>query len=68
MAPGVPIFSVLICAESMKRLRRKGSPFDRLITPTLKAACSNPVGRTKSLLCFVTAETLFYLRFINDML
>ena len=31
----------------MKQLGRKGLMFDRLITPTLKVAGSNPVGRTK---------------------
>ena len=47
-APGFLMVSVSNCAESMKQLRRKGSPFDRLITPTLKVAGSNPVGRTKN--------------------
>ena len=36
-----------ICAISTKPLRRKAFRFDGLITPTLKAAGSNPVGRTK---------------------
>ena len=35
-----------ICAISTKPLRRKAFRFDGLITPTLKAAGSNPVGRT----------------------
>ena len=35
-----------ICATSIKALRRKAFRFDGLITPTLKAAGSNPVGRT----------------------
>jgi len=30
----------------MKQLRRKGLTFDHLITPTLKVAGSNPIGRT----------------------
>ena len=34
MAPDFSRFSVLICAETTKRLRRNGFPFDRLITPT----------------------------------
>ena len=38
---------VEICARPIKPLRRKGFRFDGLITPTLKAAGSNPVGRTK---------------------
>ena len=47
-ALGFSVFAVLICAESLKRLRRKSFTFDRLITPTLKVAGSNPVGRTKN--------------------
>ena len=35
-----------ICAISTKPLRRKAFRLDGLITPTLKAAGSNPVGRT----------------------
>jgi len=46
--PGFLSNSDQFCAESMKRLRRKGFAFDRLITPTLKVAGSNPVGRTKN--------------------
>ena len=46
--PGFLSNSDQFCAESMKQLRRKGCPFDRLITPTLKVAGSNPVGRTKN--------------------
>ena len=46
--PGFLTFSVPLCAESMKRLRPNGFPFDCLITPTLKVAGSNPVGRTKN--------------------
>ena len=38
---------VEICAISTKPLRRSGFRLDGLITPTLKAAGSNPVGRTK---------------------
>ena len=47
-APGFLLFSALICAESMKRLRPNGFPIDRLIIPALKVAGSNPVGRTKN--------------------
>ena len=36
-----------ICAISIKPLRRGGFRLDGLRTPTLKAAGSNPVGRTK---------------------
>ena len=38
-----------ICAISTKPLRRSGFRLDGLITPTLKAAGSNPVGRTRML-------------------
>ena len=48
MAPGFLITSTHFCAESLKRLCCKGFAFDRLITPTLKVAGSNPVGRTKN--------------------
>ena len=36
-----------ICAIPTKPLRRRAFRLDGLITPTLKAAGSNPVGRTK---------------------
>ena len=36
-----------ICAIPIKPLHCKAFRFDGLITPTLKAAGSNPVGRTK---------------------
>ena len=36
-----------ICATPIKPLRRRAFRLDGLITPTLKAAGSNPVGRTK---------------------
>lgn len=36
-----------ICAIPIKYLRRKALRLDGLITPTLKAAASNPVGHTK---------------------
>ena len=36
-----------ICAISTKPLRRSGFRLDGLITPTLKAAGSSPVGRTR---------------------
>ena len=35
------------CVNPLKSLRLSDFPFDGLITPTLKAAGSNPVGRTK---------------------
>ena len=35
-----------ICATPIKPLRSRASRLDGLITPTLKAAGSNPVGRT----------------------
>ena len=38
-----------ICATSTKPLRRRAFRLDGLITPTLKAAGSNPVGRTTHL-------------------
>ena len=42
------------CVNPLKSLRLSDFPFDGLITPTLKAAGSNPVGRTtwsQSALC-----------------
>ena len=47
MAPGLSPKSCEIRANLLKPLRHNGFPFDSLITPTLKAAGSNPVGRTK---------------------
>lgn len=47
MAPGVFYKWWKICATQLKPLRHNGFSFDGLITPTLKAAGSNPVGRTK---------------------
>ena len=35
------------CVNPLKPLRPNRFSFDGLITPTLKAAGSNPVGRTK---------------------
>ena len=37
-----------ICVISTNPLRRRAFRFDGLITPTLKAAGSNPVGRTNT--------------------
>ena len=37
-----------ICAAPTKPLRRRAFRLDGLITPTLKAAGSNPVGRTNT--------------------
>ena len=42
------LLSPEICAESLKALLSQGFPFVCQKTPTLKAAGSNPVGRTKS--------------------
>ena len=39
-----------ICARPIKALRRRAFRLDGLITPTLKAAGSNPVGHTKKAL------------------
>ena len=36
------------CVNPLKSLRLSDFPFDGLITPTLKAAGSSPVGRTKT--------------------
>ena len=36
------------CVNPLKSLRLSNFPFDGLITPTLKAAGSSPVGRTKT--------------------
>ena len=52
-----------ICAIPTKPLRRKTFRLDGLITPTLKAAGSNPVGRTTAnLLISMGSRFLFYLR------
>ena len=48
MAPSFAPFSLCICAKPLKPLGHQRSGVDGLITPTLKAAGSNPVGRTKS--------------------
>lgn len=47
MPPGIFCNSIKICLKPTKLLAPNGFPFDRLMTPTLKAAGSNPVGRTK---------------------
>ena len=47
MAPGFALFPPCICAKPLKPLGHQRSSVDGLITPTLKAAGSNPVGRTK---------------------
>lgn len=47
MTPGVFYNCLEICVTPLKPLRFNGFSFDGLITPTLKAAGSNPVGRTK---------------------
>ena len=48
MPPGIFCNSSQICPKLTKPLACNGLPFDRLMTPTLKAAGSNPVGRTKN--------------------
>ena len=48
MAPGFTLFSLCICAKPLNPLQHQRSSVDGLITPTLKAAGSNPVGRTKN--------------------
>ena len=53
-AARIPRFSVniaQICAKPTKPLQIQGSSFYGLITPTLKAAGSNPVGRTSKRAC-----------------
>ena len=47
MAPRFALFPLCICAKPLKPLGHQRSNVDSLITPTLKAAGSNPVGRTK---------------------
>lgn len=47
MTPGVFYNCLEIRANLLKPLRLNAFPFDGLMTPTLKAAGSNPVGRTK---------------------
>ena len=52
-----------ICVIPTKPLRRKTFRLDSLITPTLKAAGSNPVGRTTAnLLISMGSRFLFYHR------
>ena len=46
--PGFSCKLTQICVTPTKPLRRKAFLLDGLITPTLKAAGSNPVGRTKT--------------------
>jgi len=46
--PEFLVRSTSICAESLKRLRRRDFAFGRLITPSLKVADSNSVGHTTS--------------------
>ena len=47
MSPWIFCNSSQIWSKLTKPLGHNGFPFDRLMTPTLKAAGSNPVGRTK---------------------
>ena len=53
MAPRFVLFSLRICAKPLKPLGHQRSNVDGLITPTLKAAGSNPVGRTTKETSFV---------------
>ena len=53
-----------ICAIPTKPLRRKTFRLDGLITPTLKAAGSNPVGRTNSI-PDILFGMLFILKYIS---
>ena len=48
MVPRFALFPLCICAKPLKPLGHQGFSVDGLITPTLKAAGSNPVGRTKN--------------------
>ena len=48
MPPGVFCNSIKICLKPTKPLAPNSFPVDRLMTPTLKVAGSNPVGRTTS--------------------
>ena len=48
MASRFASFFLDICAKLLKSLGHQGFSVDGLITPTLKAAGSNPVGRTKT--------------------
>ena len=60
MAPGVFYKWWKICATQLKPLRHNGFSFDGLITPTLKVAGSNPVGRTTSPRTTYRSRRLFY--------
>ena len=48
MPLGIFCNSLQICPNPTKPLGPNGFLFDRLMTPTLKVAGSNPVGRTKN--------------------
>ena len=52
MPPGIFYQTSQICPKPTKPLAPNGFPFDRLMTPTLKVAGSNPVGRTRKETCF----------------
>ena len=49
------------CVNPLKSLRLSDFLFDGLITPTLKAAGSNPVGRTK----IEKSESVAYRRWVR---
>ena len=57
---------VEICAIPTKPLCHNGSRLDGLITPTLKAAGSNPVGRTKTVSSNML-ETVFICRKLGEL-
>ena len=54
-------FFLNICAKLLEPLGHQRSSVDGLITPTLKAAGSNPVGRTKRIPRAATALGIFIL-------
>ena len=61
MTPGVFYNCLEICVTPLKPLRFNGFSFDGLITPTLKAAGSNPVGRTKKIsLCYMAEGNFLF--------
>ena len=61
MVPRFALFPLCICAKPLKPLGHQGFSVDGLITPTLKAAGSNPVGRTKRIPRAATALGIFIL-------
>ena len=63
MVPRFALFPLCICAKPLKPLGHQGFSVDGLITPTLKAAGSNPVGRTKNSRKLNVCESFLLVKF-----